>query len=98
MLAEEAGAKVEEAPQGSLSAECAKVVQLAEPGDAFNAFTASMNASAIASSVKSIEHSLGLRVRILSYIQAPQMPPECVMILGSPNELCKHVGFGQQQE
>jgi len=41
---------------------CKDVVLLAEPGDAFSAFTASMNASAIASHVKSIETKFGLKV------------------------------------
>ena len=45
-----------------LEAQCDALVQLAEPGDAFSAFTASMNASAIASHVKSIESTLGLKV------------------------------------
>ena len=48
--------------KGKLEGQCDALVQLAEPGDAFSAFTASMNASAIASHVKSIETKFGLKV------------------------------------
>ena len=56
-------AVVGESKKGKLEAQCDALVQLAEPGDAFSAFTASMNASAIASHVKSIETTFGLKAR-----------------------------------
>lgn len=59
--------------QGKLEAQCDALVQLAEPGDAFSAFTASMNASAIASHIKSIESTFGLKVSSLS--------PKCKAVL-----------------
>lgn len=52
------------ASKAKLEPQCDSVVQLAEPGDAFSAFTASMRASAIASYGKSIEAKLGLKVGI----------------------------------
>lgn len=54
-------AVVGESKKGKLEGQCDALVQLAEPGDAFSAFTASMNASAIASHVKSIEATFGLK-------------------------------------
>jgi Golgi apparatus protein 1 len=51
----------ENAKKVVLQPACKEIVQLAEPGDAFSAFTASMNASAIASHVKSIEAKFGLK-------------------------------------
>lgn len=56
---------VGESKKGKLEGQCDALVQLAEPGDAFSAFTASMNASAIASHVKSIEATFGLKARPL---------------------------------
>ena len=48
--------------KAKLEPQCDSMMQLAEPGDAFSAFTASMNASAITSHVKSIEAKFGLKV------------------------------------
>lgn len=55
-------AVVDEKKEGKLGAQCESLVQLAEPGDAFSAFTASMNASAVAQTMKSIEGKFGLKV------------------------------------
>ena len=46
----------------ALNASCEALVQLAEPGDAYSAFTASMNASAVAGHIKTIEQKFGLKV------------------------------------
>ena len=60
-LLEEAAKAVTGGSSAKLSTECESLVTLAEPGDAYSAFTASMNASAIASHIKAIESRFGLK-------------------------------------
>ena len=48
-----------------LNASCEALVALAEPGDVFSAFQASMTASAVATNIKYIENRLNLKVHPL---------------------------------
>ena len=49
-------------PKQALNASCEALIQLAEPGDAYSLFDATMQASFVASNVKGIEQKLGLKV------------------------------------
>lgn len=62
-LLEEAASIVTGSQAAKLNSSCEALVQLAEPGDAFSAFAASMNASAVASHIKVIEQKFGLKVK-----------------------------------
>lgn len=62
LLEEKEGNAATSETRQKLEGSCEVLVQLAEPGDAFSAFTASMNASAITGHIKVIEQRLGFRV------------------------------------
>lgn len=55
-----------------LNASCEALVNIANPGDAYSAFSASWNATAIAGHIKAIEARFGLKVRALSSTMVPQ--------------------------
>ena len=61
-ILEEAASAVTGNTPTALNSSCEALVQLAEPGDAFSAFAASMNASAVAGHIKVIEQKFGLKV------------------------------------